>query len=278
MIKRTKTTLLIFLFAANLFGQNIDSIKTEILSEGLELYKLERVAWISTDKILDESSSNQYVFNGYLSYKDSISYVSIYYYHDSFDTKIKFTAKNLIQDTINKKNTFIIKEDRIPTDYELLLIKVKENAIDLISDSPNLNKHADIINYNIALIDKGEQIYCFLLPGSFSNSVFYVGGDYILKFSKNAVFQEIEALHKTLIPMRKLKDTQVYKSYHTHLPEFSPYMTSTDICQFKLYGKLIAGCIEFIVLDVLERFVSIYNSETDNFKIVKYAEYDGFEK
>ena len=273
MKKFTMSILLNLIFIVSILGQNIDSIKTAILTEGLELYHLECAAWISTDQILDEAFSNQYLFNGYVSYKDSNSYTTIYYDHDSFGTKIKFTAKNPIQDTINTFNTKIVKKDRTPTDYELILIKVRENEVDLIVESPLLSKNADKINYNIVLLDKEQQILSFLLPGSFSNSIFYVGGDYILKYSKNGEFQSIEALHKSLIPMRKLENVGVEKSYHTHLPEFSPFMTSTDICQFKLYGKSITGCIEYIVFDTLERYVSILNTETDEFSIVNASDY-----
>ena len=258
--------LIILIITVNSYSQNLDLVRDSILNEGLKLYQLEKVAWLSTDLILEDPSNYQ-LFNDYSSYFNGDTVTVVYYYHDSNDTKIKFTAKyettkNLISENIN-----IYEVYRNPTSKEKQLIISKKAIRDLIEDSPILSRNLNLINYNISVLENDSLLMYYLLPGTDKDDMFYMGGDYIIYYSIEKGIFKIKAQHKGLIKVKLPKGLKVYHFTHSHISGYSQFMTSTDICQAKLYGKLTVGLTEYKVISQL--YESIYNSETDDFKIIK---------
>ncbi len=243
---------------------NLKMIADSIVKEGLQLYKLERLAWVSSDMI-SELKTNLVLFNGYISYCNGDSIKTIYYNNDTFGLKIKFDASVSQEDSILEKNIHLERIERTASEYEMLLIELRSEVQNMIMISPSLSENLNKVVFNIVPVDKGDKLYFYMLPGSFEQDAFYMGGDYIFEFTRNKKLLSISPQHKSLIYMRKLKDAQIFSAIHTHIPGFSEFMTATDICQSKLYGKLTTGVTKYFVNSI--RYSSEYDTETDQLKI-----------
>jgi len=239
---------------------NLKGIADSIVQEGLQLYKLERIAWVSSDKI-NVFRSNMLLFNGYISYFAGDSIKTIYYYHDSFATKIKFDASVYVKDSITEKNVHVKRIDRLASEQEKLLIDLRDTIRIMMAESPSMSENKDKVNPNINPIIKGDRLYFYALPGSFEQTAFYMGGDYIFEYNNDKKLITITPQHKGLIRLHTLENTEIKASYHTHIADYSPFITATDICQAKLYGKLTIGVTKYVVNS--KRYSSEYNTETD---------------
>jgi len=116
-------------------------------------------------------------------------------------------------------------------------------------------------------LEKNNLFYFYLLPVSIESGQFYMGGDYIFKFTKDDKLLSIEPQHKGLIRVHKLPDTTIYFCAHSHLDEYSHFITATDICQAKLYAKQTVRFSDFKV--IATQFESSFNTETNVIKITK---------
>lgn len=256
---------MLLLLTRSVYCQNIKAIQDSILQEGLKLYKLERVAWLSSNKLM-EKPLNMFMFNGYLPYLDGDTVKTIFYNHNSLGTKVKFISKISLSDTLSIGNIIVNKLDRTPTIRELNLIEVRNKISGIIEESSIIKPLPQHVSLNLSIVERDSSYYGYLLPGTARNDLFYFGGDYICKFSKNKKLVYIKPQHKSLIETKKPEGiVGVIKSIHSHIPPFSPFMTATDICQAKLYGKLTIGCTVFKV--VSKFFETTYNTETDEFII-----------
>jgi hypothetical protein len=94
----------------------LNVVSKDILSQGLELYKLETASWMSSDSVMasyhsliEKNTKNEGTYNypGYVTYrKDSVIY-SIYYSSIHSKKGLRFTyidldSKNVILKSINK--------------------------------------------------------------------------------------------------------------------------------------------------------------------------------
>lgn len=240
--------------------KTINTIADSILQEGLLLYKLERIAWVSSDKI-NVFKSNMLLFNGYISYFIGDSIKTIYYNHDSFSTKIKFDASVYVKDSITEKNVHVKRIDRLASKHELLLIGLCDEIKIMIAESPSMSENKDKVNPNINPIIRGDKLYFYVLPGSFEQTSFYMGEDYIFEYTNDKKLISISPQHKGLIRFHTLENMEIKTSFHTHLPDYLPFITATDICQAKLYGKRTIGVTKYVVNSTL--YSSEYNTETD---------------
>lgn len=235
-------------------------IADSILQEGILLYKLEKTAWVSSD-IINIFKSNLLLFNGYISYFAGDSIKTIYYYRDSSTTKIKFDVSVNMKDSIIEKNVHVKRIDRFASEQELLLIGLRDEIKIMMSESPSMSENKDKVSPNINPIIRGDRLYFYVLPSSFEQTAFYMGGDYIFEYTRDKKLLSIAPQHKNLIRFHTLENTKIYTIYHTHITDYSEFMTATDICQAKLYGKSTIGVTKYIV--ICDQYSSEYNTETD---------------
>jgi hypothetical protein len=261
------TITFLFLLSTNLlFGQELDHIRDSILEDALKLYKLEKAAWISSDKMY-ERPMNHYLINGYIPYYDNDTIRTIFYYSDSFDTKIRFTSSISVYDSLVMNKLDFKTETRNPTQKELLLIRLRDEILERMMLDEDFVKNTQIVRYNISVIEKDSLLLFYLLPASSESDLFYMGGDYIVKYSKENESLIVTPQHKSLIRIVAPFDSNVFRSTHSHLDGFSPFITATDICQAKLFGRLTINCIEYSVVSGL--YESYYNAENDELVIKK---------
>ncbi|MDP4239725.1 MAG: hypothetical protein Q8904_09700 [Bacteroidota bacterium] len=245
---------------------NLKRISDSIVLEGVDLYKLEKLAKTSSDMI-NETKPNNLLFHDQVSYFEKDSMKVLYYTSDSSGTQIKYTVCLGEKDSITPANIKLIQENRIPSKKELELIEIKNEIRGFIQDSPSLNENKSVMNFDIPVLEKNNLFYFYLLPVSIESGQFYMGGDYIVTYSKDKKLLSIDPQHKGLIRVHKLNDTTIYSAAHTHLDDYSHFMTATDICQAKLYAKQTVGFSEFNVITTL--FDSSFNTETNVLKFIK---------
>jgi L-rhamnose mutarotase len=244
--------------------QRLKIISDSILNDGLNLYKLERLALVSKNEI-SQTNFDKLLVNDHISYFDNDSVKTIYYYHDLSSIKIVFTASINRNDSIVTKNIYLKKTARTPSSNELRLIEIKEEIKNFIKESPSLSENLNVMNFSISVQEKQNLLYFYLLPSSFDESIFYLGGDYIIKYSKDKKLLAIDPQHKCLITVKNSQDTKTNSFTHTHIQDYSMFITPSDICQATLYGRLTVDITNYHVITTY--FDSYFNTETSTLKI-----------
>jgi len=267
-MKRLLNTIIILTICCLSYSQDLELIRDSILNEGLNIYKLEKVAWLGTDK-LNINPLNNYLINGYVPYYEKDSIRTIFYYHDSFGTRIRFTASYYLHDSLSIDNIVFKAMDRTPTNRELLIIEIRDDLENLINTSSAFTQYTNYLNYNVSLIDNDTLLHFYILPASSRNDLFYLGGDYIITYSSDKKLVSVNPQHKRLLEIKPPHETVIKSFTHTHIEGFSDFITATDICQAKLYGKIATNCTTFIV--ITEGYESTYNTETDELTIIKVS-------
>jgi len=245
---------------------NLKRLSDSIVQEGVSLYKLEKLARTSSEMIR-ATKPNRLLSPDCVPCFRKDSMIVLYYTSDSTGTRITYTACLGGKDSIAPVNIRLKQEDRLPTQQELVLIGIKKEIRSFILDSPSLNENRKVLIFDIPVLVRNNLFYFYLLPVSIESGQFYMGGDYIFKYSKDSKLLSIEPQHKGLIPVHKLSDTTIYYAAHTHLNGYSNFMTATDICQAKLYAKQTVGFSGFRV--IATQFDSSFNTETNELKLIR---------
>jgi hypothetical protein len=241
-------------------GLNLKRISDSILQEGLALYKLEKLAMTSRE-LIGKMDLKNIVFSDYIQYFDADTLKVLYYSSSPSGIRIKMMACLVQNDSIKSDKIKLIREDRIPAQNELTLIDIKNEIRTMIKESPSLNENKNVMSFSIPVLKKNNCLYFYLLPVSIESNQFYMGGDYIFIYSTDKKLKSIEPQHKSLLRVHKLTNTTISAASHTHITGYSHFMTATDICQAKLYGKQTVGFTNFKVLTF--RFESGFNTETN---------------
>lgn len=259
---------LLIIFSTNLFAQNnilsteeLQKIAFKIKTEGLLLYRSERTSWLGTDLFLEKYTGKRDDIGGYFSYQDGASSKCIFYSKGN-DRKVIGTV-NFNDVILDDKNLVNISE-RDFTPLEKKYVLLRDSAMKIILNDTNV-KHYNNSNINlVSVIDENRQEVYIITATSLSDRVLY-GNDYLLKFDNNFKLLSVSPLHRGLIPVSRDNSDSAAGHIHTHLPEFSPFITATDICTTLLYmdflGKAMCNTIS-------KEYISFWNSETMSLIII----------
>lgn len=157
---------------------------------------------------------------------------------------------------------------------EIELIKIKSEFLQY------LNKNIKDFDYqqyddfspNLVMIPKENSSYFYLIMGTSKHNIIPFGNDYFFEWDNNGKLIRWQKFHKSLISTpTKMdgKDMQIVSAVHNHLP-VTPYITSTDICTFRLYGTDLFGMQEFKVLSTALDLMFTYNSKTNKISISEF--------
>ncbi|MFY7669649.1 hypothetical protein ACOSP6_01040 [Tenacibaculum sp. MEBiC06402] len=214
-----------------------------IIAEADLLYTYEKVAWKSTDILLQNQGLKQNA-GGYLVYhsKDSVFGV----FTDKGATK-RIAKYSFSKDDLNAP---------FASDYNIVALSSKEKKLleiksTIVNQFSNPQYQITIpngYNPNLVLIEgeKGYQFY--IIMGTNHPEIIPFGNDYVFKTDEKGIITSWRKFHKTMIPAQsKMADgSKVISAIHSHL-KMTPLITATDICTFRLYGELY-GMSEFMVL------------------------------
>ncbi|MBS1772246.1 MAG: hypothetical protein JST82_05255 [Bacteroidetes bacterium] len=235
-----------------------DSIKTEALM----LYKSERASWFGTDVFLQNYTGSRDSIDGYFSYSQGNTSTCVFY-SKSETPKVIGTIK--FDQIIAAVNPEYSSAERDFTSLEKEYYQLMKTARNMIMTDTNI-RHYKNTNFNpVCLIDdKRKDVY--LLTGTNESGVVLFGNDYLYRFDRQNNLVKSMRLHMSLIEMRyPSEEKNTVGMMHNHLPEFSPFITATDICTAMLYKDLTH---EDHYTVVSEKYFSVWNCETMNLAIV----------
>lgn len=264
-MKTYSIILLIFSLCNTALCQNLDSITDSIKQEGLKLYKVEKFAWLTSDIVKKESQKYKRTINGFVSYCVEDTIKSLFYSQNTDTTTIEFVGVWI--DKNEKQNVSRIDTlGRLPSRKEEVIIRAKNSLVEFINSSPAFErfKYLDV-KYNISILQRESFLFAYLLPASNKNA--YFGGDFICSYTLDGELIKVMPQHKGLIRINYPTEETPAAHFHNHLGDMSPFITATDICQAKLYGKKATGISNYIVLS--ETYKSEFNVDTNELIITK---------
>lgn len=236
--------------------KELAKIAKEIQKEGLLLYRYEAASWYGTDIFMNEFPGDKDKIGGYFSYDDGEQ------------TKCVFISKADVPDvigTITFDSAFTAHDGKI--DLSVRHLTEREKELLLLRQKTSLAMQADTVfryyketSFNVVPVIEGGRKDVYVMTGTNRPGTLLMGNDYLIHFDKENNVKEVQPLHKSIIAIPYGQDAPgKMGSIHTHLPEFSPFMTATDICIAKLYEP-ITGWKNFTT--VSGDYTSIWNGET----------------
>lgn len=267
-------SLLLCLFICTSADKQYSSVELQriahaITQKGMQLYRSETAAWYGTDIFLSKYENRDSI-GGYFCYPDSLLVKCIFYSHGitphvigtiSFDSS--YSTTNGYADLNEREFTPLEKEY-----YEL------RTAAQKLTNQDTIFKWYKNTNYNIVPLINGNEREVYIMTATQETGVILFGNDYHITFDKHKNPISYEPLHRSLIVFDyKKADSSVAGNIHTHLPEFSPFMTVTDICIAKLFEN-ITGLHQYTT--VSKDYISIWNGSS--LFIIPRAEADSISK
>lgn len=214
----------------NTIIQKMDSIK----AEGNELYAHEIASWVATDLAREDVRlKNEY--GSYLTYFDSGKIKSVIIDKD---------LKNVLGEYEFQRDSMMpVKEivrKRTLSDTETNLMKVRENIFHQLADEKYAIKTSRGFNPNLIVLPFQNGYKAFLIFGTSEPNIIPLGNDYYFRTDASGKITEWRKLHAGFIPLLAKDNTgRTAKAIvHNHL-QGNTFISSTDICTFKLYGTFL---------------------------------------
>lgn len=237
----------------------IDQASSEILQEGLDLYRSERASWLGTD-LLRASGADLNQVGGYVSYAVGADSVRcVFFRKDPAGAPLRVLyGYDFPGDSINLA-TGRVFADREATRTEQRLFGIRRQAMQEMVSHKKLGEPYKLpagTNLNVALLDKGTEIRAYILTGPESEALLPIGNDYLLTFSPEGQLLRAEKMHNSYIPVPPKAGGETIKgTVHTHLAAH-PYITPTDICTVLLYKEVVPTSQLYVMS---KDFVSIFD-------------------
>ncbi|MBL0145381.1 MAG: hypothetical protein IPP48_06115 [Chitinophagaceae bacterium] len=237
-----------------------------IMVEANLLYQYEKSAWISTD-LANENKKIRKKFGGFLTYKSNDTIKTIIFDKE----RNKCIAEYIFIDDFKKPNKEIIAERNF-TLTEQNLQKTKEIILEQLTDKKFDVGVPEGFNLNPILIPENEKYKLYLITGTSQSNVIPFGNDYLFQTDKNGKIESWKRFHSRLIPTYTTTPNggKVTETTHSHL-RTNPFISATDICTFKLYGKLY-DLNEFSIYSPALGIYLKYNLSKDKVEIVEIVE------
>jgi hypothetical protein len=248
------------------FAQEKDLVKIadSISDEGRALYKSEFASWYGTDIFTDKCKRRRAIAGGYISYDNGKGLVNIFFTKEP-DPKVLSTIT--FGYDFNSDNYKLDTTDREFTSSEKQLYIIRQAAIDRIYKDTLFKRYNHTSLNPVPLINNNvKRVY--LLTGPDVNGVVVFGNDYLIDFDSDNNITSVKKLHKGIIAINASKSDSSkteLAAIHSHLPEYSPYITATDIVTLMLYEKF-TNWKQHIVIS--KDYVSVWDCERNQLVIL----------
>ncbi len=232
-----------------------------ILAEADLLYKHEKAVWNATDLLMADKKVKK-KYGGYVVSMTGDSVLVTFFNKDQNGSiaRYTFTAADLIKPCI------VSWEPSALTGPEKELLDIKTKIAGQLSDSKYDVTITEGFDPNFILLKDNAQFRFYIIMGTHEDGVIPFGNDYLFVSDTLGNIKTWQKLHSIMIPTySKMGGAKVTSSSHSHL-KTTPYITATDICTFRLYGKL-CGQKEFSVLSTATGKYYKYNLKTNKIKI-----------
>ena len=235
-----------------------------IIQEADKLYLSEKTAWVAND-VAYQIPSVRKDFGGYLIYQKSDSMHAVFLNQETS----KATARITYHISDFKKPASIITQMSDLDPFEQKLRTARNNFYDQLNrDLGKMDYHEyEGFNPNIVLIPAETGYHGYIIMGATTSGVIPFGNDYFFELNEEGIIQTWKKFHKTLIIAEAgMDDLEVIQIMHSHL-EFSPYISATDICTFRLYAWDIYQIPELGILSTALGNRQTYHAETNTITI-----------
>lgn len=240
--------------------KELEKKASEIRDEGLLLYRSEKASWIGTDIFMEKYPGDKSQMHAYFSYIEGPLTKFIFYSKDS-----KVIATITFDNIIVSNHAVPDFSVRDFTELEKAYYNLRQAAEKAISGD-TLFKYYEKTNLNLVCVIDDNRKDVYALTGTAESGLILFGNDYLLRFDKSYKNLSKEPLHRSLIPLHyPSKEPNTMGMVHTHLPEFSPFITPTDICTGMLYKDFSENKI---YTTVSADYLSIWNCESMHLAII----------
>jgi hypothetical protein len=249
------------------FAQEKDlaKIADSISAEGKALYKSEFASWYGSDIFSDKCKARGAIASGYLSYDSGKGLVNIFF-TKAPNPKVLSTITFGYE--LDPKNYKLDTTDREFTPSEKELYTIRQTAVAEMAKDTIFKyfKHSSL--NPIPMIGKNyKRVY--ILTGPDISGVVVFGNDYMIDFDKDNHILTTRKLHKGLIATQYSSSRDSSKmelaAMHSHLSEYSPYITATDICTLMLYEKFTTWNQNMVIS---KDYVSIWDCKNNKLVIL----------
>lgn len=223
--------------------KTLAAINDSVIKEGHQLYLFEKLNWELTDLFLAHHGREE--IGGQMTYKAKDGTIIAFFCDKSMKNSLyelrceksspKFIAVDSVRPLTQEEKELVVRKD-------VLVAKMGTLADSIKGVSPDFGQfNADIIRIN----DHITRLY--LLTGTVKPGIIPFGNDYSFDFTNDYRLVAFRRYHRSLIPTQTNHNGKtVVSTIHSHLKD-NPYITATDICNFLLYGRDIAGMKSFYV-------------------------------
>jgi len=228
------------------------------------LYSYEKAVWNSTELLMADVEIKN-IYRGYIVQhsRDSITVTFVDNNQQKSIVRFLYVLPNL-ENPVN-----IIKEISNLTRPEQILLEIRIKIFDQLSaDNYNIQIPQGY-NPNFVLIKKQNGYDLYIIMGTSKSGIIPSGNDYLFRTDFNGIIIMWKKFHSRLIPVpsKAPDDEKIKSTTHSHL-KTTPYITATDICTFRLYGKL-CDMDEFTVLCTATGKFYKYNINTNKISIAE---------
>jgi len=254
-MRKTALVLGIMLYACCVAGQTrvIDSI----VNEGELLFRLENACWRGTELLLKQHKNFRDSIGGSFAYDIDEAHVQCVFYSTEPDPMVVATV---LFDTSFDATT---AELRIDTRYfsteERRLYTIRNRTMDEIDRDTSFILYENTSFCIVPVVDSiATRVYVMTVPEV--KGILLFGNDYLLYFNPMDSIVAKKTLHKELIQVdfKQEQAPDLTNTFHLHTNETGKYITPTDICALRLFGKY-TGWVEHSVMS--STHVSLWDLE-----------------
>lgn len=262
-MKQRLILLLSLLFIINkMQAQELEKTAKQILSEGLQLYKLESANRLAMQNVTDRSIASG--ASGEISYKDSNN-VNVIFWKAGIDRPSVIETFDF-SDTVSKTHLTMNAKERDATQLETWLISIS-NALNGLFLKDTMFKYYEHISFFTDYIVHQKTVDAFVMSSSEVRGAIVLGNDYKITFDENAKPVAKQKIHSEISSINYIdfkKDGLSISAFHRHSANDPLYITSTDICNALLQKpesylqELVVGSPKYTsVFDLDNRLLQI---------------------
>lgn len=213
----------------------LEKVAASIRAEGLLLYRSERASWLGTDYFMEQYLGTRESIGGYFSYFSGDTTTCVFY---SKEEPLQIIGTVHFEDILHIPNyrVDLTKREFTKTEREYYALR---KAAQTSMKADTIFRYYEHCNVNLVCVidEKRKDVYVLTATSGLSTVIF--GNDYLIQFDKLLKHISTRRLHMALIPLHYPPENKDQAGIiHTHLPEFSPFITPTDICTAMLYTEI----------------------------------------
>jgi len=265
MHKKIIFSLLLFASAGKADAQRdrLDQITDSITAEAKTLYRSEWTSWYGTDVFVAKCPDKKPLSGGYFSYETPTNLVNIFF---SKDTQPVVIASITFDKTFNANNYTLDTLPRKLTTTEQVYYDVRKAVSTRIYHDTTFRSYKNTMLDIVPLITNNIK-KAYVLTGTNETGVVIFGYDYLVNFDDNGQITSVRKQHKSMIPSYTKTDSgkTIVGGVHNHLPQYSPFITATDICTMMLYEKFTAWKTYYVMS---KDYISIWDCNKNELVIL----------